>query len=99
MDIGGACQGVADDHGIVGFGRKVAVRFVSDGDIVEGCAGFEGKGRDDGDVLIRDQLHEGNFGLVSRLDALYIAKVSQAGGWRGRRKWDVLNWCVLWSEA
>jgi hypothetical protein len=61
---------VADDHGIVGLWSESSVGFVSERDIVERDAGFEGVFGDDGDVLIRDQVDEGVLALIVRLDAL-----------------------------
>ena len=55
---------MADDHGVVGLGREGAVGFVGDGDIVEGDAGFEVEGGDDGDGLVGDEFDVGVFVLV-----------------------------------
>jgi len=61
---------MADDHGIVSFGREGTICFVGDGHIVQRCAAFEGELWDNGDVLVGNECDEGVLGLIGGLQAI-----------------------------
>lgn len=89
-DVGAAGQGVADDERVVGgAGRQAAARRVGDGHVAQRHARLERKGRDQRNVLRRDQRGKGILGLADealcREDARVSGRLCDAGGGGGQR--------------
>lgn len=69
-------EGMANHHGIVAFFGQLPPRAVCDWHILQRDTRLEGKGRNDGKLLVRDELREWVFGLQAAASCALSATVN-----------------------